>query len=126
VALGAATELTAKGGWGSLSAGRRFGDSLAVAAVGHFTASKGGGFGVEAEYVPLFASSWIHPVVGLEVPVLFVSQVLVGVVPRVAVEAKPTASTAIELGVPFAYFFVAPAQERPWYLLAQLTAKLDF
>jgi hypothetical protein len=65
-------------------------------------------------------------VVGLEVPVLFGSNVLVGLEPRIAVEVKPTPATAIELGVPFVYFVVAPAQERPWYLLGQLSAKMDF
>ncbi len=126
VSLGVSPELTAAGGWASLTFGRTFGDAFAVSAVGHFTFSKYGGVGVEGTYVPLFASSWVHPLVGLEVPVIFASSVLVGVEPRVAVEFKPTPATGIEVGIPFTYFFVAPAQERPWYLLGEVRASYAF
>ncbi len=93
--------------------GFRFDERWAVSA--GFVAAQPLGVTVRASAVPFFVESRIHPLVALEVPVLFASSLALGIGTSVGAEWVPLDWLSIALEVPVQYFIVAPeAATRFW------------
>ena len=120
------SELTAAGGWGMAEVGWRFNDWLSAGAFGLFAASKHGGAGAEVTVVPLFRDLMVHPIVGLGVPVLFASSVLIAAEPGVGVEVAPIPSWLSSWRSRGCSCSTEPRRNREAYLMGQLTAKVRF
>ncbi|MBS2026755.1 MAG: hypothetical protein JST54_02525 [Deltaproteobacteria bacterium] len=126
IAVGGTSELTEKGGWGSVAVGRRFSRALTVSALGLYTGAKDAGAGVDVGWVPLFDDAPVHPVVGLEVPVLFASSVLVGVAPHVGVAWAPIPILALQLDVPVMFLANASSTQKNLYVFGQGSVAVNF
>ncbi|HEY8209296.1 MAG TPA: hypothetical protein VIG99_17530 [Myxococcaceae bacterium] len=89
IALQTDTELGAFGGMYTLRAGRRLFPEVTVSAGAIVTAARLAGASVQARAIPFAADFAVHPVVALEIPVLFSGPVAAGVRPSVGLEVSP-------------------------------------
>ena len=87
--------------------GFRFDERWAISA--GFIASQPFGVMLRASAVPFFVESRIHPVVALEVPLLFASSPALAVGGAVGAEWVPLDFLCVVLEIPVQYFVVAPA-----------------
>lgn len=92
------------------------------------------GASLRAEVMPLWSDLWIHPVVELEVPVLFFgddarypSQTLwTGVSASLTAELVPVRWFAFRLGIPATFWFLRPAGAVPGTFGFEASASLRF
>ena len=80
------------------------------------------GASLRASVVPLFAGAAVHPVLALEVPVLFSSPLAIGVAASVGVEWVPNPWLFVGLEVPVQYFIAAPDGASRFWLFGALSA----
>ncbi len=92
-----------------------------AAGLGAIIAAQSYGVFARAKVTPL-ASSLVHPIVGLEVPVLFPSAgVSVGIGAFVGVELVPIDWLSIGLEIPVQYFVVTPSNTTAFFIFGALS-----
>ena len=111
--------------WGA-RAGYRLNRSLEFGLGGFYTGAKDAGADIAVAWAPLWTEEVVHPQIGLEVPVVFASQVSVAVAPFIGAEMTPGDLLLFAVQIPVTYFFAAPSQTQQFYLMGEADIGVRF
>ena len=118
ISLQADSELDALGGMVTLRAGRRILPVLTVSGGALVTGGLVAGATVQARATPLAADFIVHPVVALEVPVLFPASVAFGVRPSLGAEVTPLPWLSLTASASYMRLLGVADDVKPGYWLA--------